>query len=196
MFHSTFSPTPEMAVALETANFESLLLRCSGKFENICFPILTTSASLPYGVELESRFSPLPVFAGGTDPRKHLTVQLELSEDNAESLRRLDAACEAASTASGTWSPLVNIREGRVFVKARLMAETANLRIEGANIPAGWDSLGPALLEHRMLRGADAKVALRASYIWSVSGKRGITLVIEQLVAQPRARNATLDYFA
>jgi len=103
-----------MTLNLETATFEALVLRSSrgGKFENVDAPLLLAHAcTTPFGVELDSQFAPLPIFAGGNDPRKHLTVQLELTEDEAQGLRRLDSACEAASLSTGTWSPLVTLRE-------------------------------------------------------------------------------------
>jgi hypothetical protein len=49
--------------------------------------------------EVESRYTPKPLFAGGTDPRKHLTMQLEVPAEVAGSLVELDAAVCAASSA-------------------------------------------------------------------------------------------------
>jgi hypothetical protein len=196
---SAFTSISTMA-RLETATFDALTLRASGKFESIqgCPILLAYSGSTPFGVEVDSRFSPLPVFAGGNDPRKHLVVQIEISEEEAAGLRRLDDACHAASTATGTWTPLVTLREGRQFIKTRLLVEherPSAVRVGGEDLAPGWGQLGPALQLHRELRGAKVKAALRPMYVWSVSGKRGLTLGIEQLVAEPAAPNTTLDYF-
>jgi len=189
-----------MAQNLETATFEALALRSSrgGKFENVDAPTLLAHAcTTPFGVELDSQFAPLPIFAGGNDPRKHLTVQLELTEDEAQGLRRLDSACEAASLSTGTWSPLVTLREGRHFAKARIILESdraTTFRVEEGELQSGWDALQPLLLQHRNLRGAHVKFALRAMYVWSVNGKRGLTLGAEQMVIASMQRT-TLDHF-
>jgi hypothetical protein len=189
-----------MALNLETATFEDLVLRNSrgGKFENVDAPLLLSQAcTAPFGVELDSQFAPLPIFAGGNDPRKHLTVQLELTEEEAQGLRRLDSACEAASLSTGTWSPLVTLREGRHFAKARIIFESGRattFRVEEGELQSGWDALQPLLLQHRNLRGARLKVALRAMYVWCVNGKRGLTLGADQLVIE-MLQCSTLDHF-
>jgi hypothetical protein len=189
-----------MAQILETATFEALAVtQCgNGKFENVDTPLLLAHGCYAaFGVELESRFAPLPTFAGGSDPRKHLTVQLELCEDAAQALHRLDRACQAASTLTGTWKPMVSLKEGRHFVRARIVIEGAkatSFRVEDGDLQQGWEALGPLLLMHHNLRMAQVKAALRPGYIWSVNGQRGVTLMLEQMVAAP-TRQATLDYF-
>ena len=76
-----------------------------GKFETIACPLLLARDCLaPYGIEVESRYTPRPLFAGGTDPRKHLTMQLEVSAEVARSLAELDAAVCQASCAKGEWT--------------------------------------------------------------------------------------------
>lgn len=96
-----------------------------GKFENIeTALLLARSCSAPFGVELDSQFAPLPVFAGGNDPRKHLTAQLEFTEEAEGGLRRLDAACAAASASLGLGTPLVTLRKGRQFAKVRILIES------------------------------------------------------------------------
>ena len=58
-----------MTQNLEEATFEALALRSSrcGKFENIVsVPLLLAHTSAaPYGVRLDTLYSPLPIFAGG-----------------------------------------------------------------------------------------------------------------------------------
>jgi hypothetical protein len=114
----------DMTQLLEEATFQALALHASrcGKFENIESSLLLAhTCAAPFGVELDSIYHPLPVFAGGSDPRKHLTLQLEVSEEAAAGLRALDEACLAKSTSAGEWSPLVAVRDGRCFVKARFL---------------------------------------------------------------------------
>jgi hypothetical protein len=189
-----------MAQILETATFEALVVSpCTGgKYENVDTPtLLAHVCHAPFGVELESKFAPLPSFAGGSDPRKHLTVQLELSEDAAQALHRLDRACEAGSTLSGTWSPMVSLREGRHYVKARIVLEghkATSFRVEDGDLQRGWEALGPLLHLHRNLRGAQIKAALHPGYVWAVNGRRGVTLMLEQMVAAP-TKQTTLDHF-
>ena len=189
-----------MAQIIETATFDALVVSCcrGGKFENVETPtLLAHSCHAPFGVELDSKFAPLPIFAGGSDPRKHLTVQLELSEEAAQALHRLDQACEAGSALAGTWSPMVSLREGRHFVKARIVLEgdrATSFRVEEGELQSGWEALGPLLLLHRNLRGAQLKAALHPQYIWAVNGRRGATLALEQMVVAP-TQQATLDHF-
>jgi hypothetical protein len=95
-----------------------------GKFETVSSPLLLVHECLaPFGLEVESRFTPRPVFAGGTDPRKHLTVQLELPPEVASALRELDEAVSDTSAAPGEWAPLVTERDGRFSIKARVVVE-------------------------------------------------------------------------
>jgi hypothetical protein len=69
-----------------------------GKFETVASPLLLArECQTPFGIEVESRYTPRPIFAGGSDARKHLTMQLEISAEVAQSLAQLDAAvCQAS----------------------------------------------------------------------------------------------------
>ncbi len=92
---------------------------------------------------------------------------------------------------------MVMLRDGRHFVKARIVLEgdkATSFRVEEGDLQRGWEALGPLLLLHRNLRGAQLKAALHPGYIWSVNGGRGVTLMLEQMVAAP-TRQATLDHF-
>ena len=95
-----------------------------GKFETITCPLLLArECQTPFGIEMESRYTPKPLFAGGSDPRKHLTMQLEVPAEVANSLSEVDAAVRRASVATGEWSPLVTERDGRYTIKARIVVE-------------------------------------------------------------------------
>ena len=191
-----------MSQIIENATFETVTLKNprNGKFETVEAPLLLVhKCSAPFGVELDSIYSPLPVFAGGTDPRKHLAVQLELTEEAAEGFRRLDDACLAQSKHAGAWSPLVTLRDGRQFIKARINIEGDRLStfsVDGSELLTGWEHFQSVLTTCGNLKGADLKAAITAQYVWSVSGKRGLTLGIEQLTIQKAEPRELIDHFA
>ncbi len=60
----------------------------------------------------------------------------------------------------------------------------------------GWDNLGPLLFHNMNLRGMAIKCAISPQYIWSVSGKRGVALSVDQFVIQPRTPTVRVDHFA
>jgi len=171
-----------------------------GKFETITSPLLLArDCQAPFGIEVESRYTPRPLFAGGTDPRKHLTVQLEVGAEVANSLAELDAAVCQASGAKGDWQPLVTERDGHYTIKARIVVEgrPATFRVGDGDLQeAAWPALSCALDAHGGFRGAGMSVALRPAYIWAVSGRRGLSLICEQFVAQPSGATVPVDYFA
>ena len=69
-----------MIQLIETATFAEMELKLRGKFENVNTPLLIMQeCAAPFGVDLDSIYSPLPSFAGGADTRKHLSMQLEIS---------------------------------------------------------------------------------------------------------------------
>jgi hypothetical protein len=173
------------------------------KFEAVAAPLLLArEVSVPFGIEVESRYCPRPIFAGGSDPRKHLTMQIELPAEVAQHLSQLDEAVCSASQAPGQWSPLVTEREGgRYLIKVRITVEgprpaTFKLGDEGQIQEATWSNLSCELDEHSGFRGSSMKVALRPAYVWSVSGRRGLSLICEQFVVTPNERAMTVDYFA
>jgi hypothetical protein len=171
-----------------------------GKFETIACPLLLArDCHAPFGIEVESRYTPKPLFAGGTDPRKHLTMQLGVSAEVANSLAELDAAVCQASGAKGDWSPLVTERDGHYTVKVRIVVEgrPATFRVGDGDLQeAAWPALSCALDAHGCFRGAGMSVALRPAYVWAVSGRRGLSLICEQFVAQPSGATVPVDYFA
>ncbi len=191
-----------MTQLIEEATFDNLALRSSrcGKFENLVSPslLLAHTCMAPFGVELDTLYSPLPVFAGGSDPRKYLTLQLELTEAAAAKLRALDEACAALVGPEVAWSPLVSLRDDRLTVKVKLLLEGARatyFRVGEGELQQGWSCLGPILEQYNNLRGASLKAALRPTYIWNVSGKRGLALGLEQIVVTPAAPRAIIDHF-
>ena len=55
---------------------------------------------------------------------------------------------------------MVSLREGRHFVKARIVLEgdkATSFRVEEGELQRGWEALGPLLLLHRNLRGHSSR---------------------------------------
>ena len=126
-------------------------------------------------------------------------MQLEISEEAAKGLGLLDAACAERSTMLGSWTPLLHKHEGRYLIKAKINVEGARataFRVGEGELQTGWEHLGPILSEHANLRGLSLKVAICPQFIWAVSGKRGLTLAVEQFVVQARAPVVRIDHFA
>ena len=179
---------------------EAQVQRGQGKFENVLSPVLLAhGCRAPYGVEVESRFTPRPSFAGGSDPRKHLHVALELPADIASHLAAFDVQVRELSQAPGEWAPLVSERDGRYFAKVRLAVEgrPGSMRVGGELQPTTWQNLSLVLDCHNNLRGAEMDAALRPAYIWSVHGRRGLSVYLEMFAARPAAAvtRAPVDYF-
>ena len=113
-----------MTQLIETATFAEMQLKVRGKFENVNTPLLIMQeCAAPFGVDLDSIYSPPPSFAGGTDARKHLTMQLEISEEAAKGFELLNAACSERSTMAGNWVPIVHSFEGRFIIKVTINVE-------------------------------------------------------------------------
>ena len=191
-----------MSQIIETATFDALTLKNprGGKFETVETPLLLArGCSSPFGADLDTLFSPLPKFAGGTDPRKYLSLQIHVSEDAAEGFRRLDAACEFKSRQLGDWSPLVSLIDGKPFIKARINIEGGRLTtfsVDGSTLLTGWEHFCSALVECDNLKKSELNVAINPQYTWSVSGKRGLTLGIEQLAITKAEPRELIDHFA
>ena len=191
-----------MSQIIETATFDALTLKNprGGKFETVETPLLLArGCSSPFGADLDTLFSPLPKFAGGTDPRKYISVQIHVSEDAAEGFRRLDAACKALSQHPGEWAPLVWLNDGRPFIKARINIEGFRLTtfsLDGSALLTGWEHFCSTLMVCDNLKKSELNVAIIPQYIWSVSGKRGLSLGVEQLAIKRAEIHDHIDHFA
>jgi hypothetical protein len=146
-----------MTQLIETATFTELQLKVRGKFENVTTPLLIMhECTVPFGVDLDSIYSPLPLFAGDTDARKYLAVQLEISEEAAKGFGLLDTACAERPSLLGSWTPILHTHEGRYIIKVRIYVEEARqtaFRVGEGELQTGWEHLGPILSEHSNLRG-------------------------------------------
>ncbi len=69
-------------------------------------------------------------------------------------------------------------------------------RLGEGELLTGWANLGPILEHHRSLRGMTIKCAIAPQYVWSVNGKRGVALCVDQFVMEPKAQVARIDHFA
>jgi hypothetical protein len=85
-------------------------------------------------------------------------MQLEVSAEVADALRKLDDAIRGASCAPRKWAPLVTKREGRHSIEACIIVEghrPATFRVgEGQLQEAAWSALGCELDAHGCFRGA------------------------------------------
>ena len=153
---------------------------------------------LPFGIEVEGRFTARPHFAGGTDTRNHLSVQIAVGSETAAAIRGAEEAFAAKTALSGDWASAVTEKNGRYLFKTRLIVSASpNLsRFRcGAEGPlcSGWPALEELLSQD--LRGALGRVAVMPVKIWKMQGSVGCTWRILQLDVEPRTQEVK-DYFA
>ena len=126
---------------------------------------------LPYGIEVEGRFTARPHFAGGggTDTRNFLTVQIAVGSETAAAIRRAEAAFAGMTSLSGEWASSVIEKNGRCLLKTRLIVTASpylshfRYGVEGP-LCSGWPALEDLL--SRELRGARGRVAVMPSKLW------------------------------
>ena len=154
---------------------------------------------LPFGIEVEGRFTARPHFAGGIDTRNYLTVQIAIGSEMATAIRRAEATFAGLMSLSGEWTSAVVEKSGRCLFKARLIVSaTQNLShfrfgVEGP-LCHGWPAL-EELLSHD-LRGACGRVAVMPQKLWKVQGQVGCTWHILQLDVEPCTHKVVKDLFA
>ena len=189
-----------MTQLIETATFEALELKLRGQFENVITPLLLIhEATCPYGADLESLYAPLPQFAGGNDPRKYISIQLEIPEEAAKGITRLEEECAKKSSQSGLWMPILHTHEGRFTIRARIYLDGQRLtafRLGEGELQTGWANLAPILLQNRNIQGMSLKCAISVQRIWCVEGNRGLILNMDQFVITPQAPIVRIDHFA
>ena len=153
---------------------------------------------LPYGVEVETMYTGRPVFAGGTEDRNYLNVQISLGDEMADAIRNAEAAFAEKTTFKGEWAPSVIDKNGRKMFKCRLQVIGANNlshfrhNIEG-ELRSGWAALEGLLAFD--IRGARGRLAVQPSKIWKVKGNVGCTWRVLQLDVEPNTKEVK-DYFA
>ena len=153
---------------------------------------------LPYGIEVENRFAPRPHWAGGSDTRNHLAVQIAVGTETAAALRSAKEAFAARTSLGGDWASAVTEKNGRYLFKTRLIVSASpNLsRFRyGVDRPlcSGWPALEELLSQD--LRGALGRVAVMPVKLWKMQGTVGCTWRVLQLDVEPRAQEVK-DYFA
>ena len=169
-------------------------------FEFVSAPPLVADSgvTLAYGIELEGRFTELPVFAGGTHDRSFVQLNLAIDSDFAARVSELEASVRSKSAFRGDWTSSVADKGGIPMLKVRLDVTSAtptNFRVGSAPLARGWPALREMLDAHGNLRGADVKVVLRPQKVWEVQGKVGITWKLLQADFVPR-ESSVHDYFA
>ena len=169
-------------------------------FEIVIAPPLVADSgvTVAYGIELEGRFTELPVFAGGTHDRSFVQLNLAIDSDFAARVSELEASVRSKSAFRGDWTSSVADKGDIPMLKVRLDVTSAtptNFRVGSAPLAHGWPALKEMLDAHGNLRGADVKVVLRPQKVWEVQGKVGITWKLLQIDFEPR-ESSVHDYFA
>ena len=178
-------------------------------FEFVSAPPLVADSgvTLAYGIELEGRFTELPVFAGGTHDRSFVQLNLAIDSEFADRVSELETSVRSKSAFRGDWTSSVANKSGissgsaaeqSYVLKVRLDVTSAtptNFRVGSAPLARGWPALREMLDAHGNLRGADVKVVLRPQKVWEVQGKVGITWKLLQIDFEPR-ESSVHDYFA
>ena len=169
-------------------------------FEFVTSPPLVAAGgvTLAYGIELEGRFTELPVFAGGTHDRSFVQINLAIDSEFADHISELETSVRNKTAFRGDWASSVVDKGGVFMLKVRLDVTSAiptNFRVGDASLACGWPALKEMLDTHGSLRGAAAKVVLRPQKVWEVQGKVGITWKLLQIDFEPR-ETSVHDYFA
>ena len=181
-------------VALNTQKY------CNKTFEFVSAPPLIASGgiTLAYGIELEGRFTELPVFAGGTNDRSYVQLNLAIDSEFAERVSGLETTVRNKTAFRGDWTSSVTDKGGIPTIKVRLDVTSAgptSFRVGNTPLARGWPALKEMLDKHGNLRGAAAKVVLRPQKVWEVQGKVGITWKLLQIDLEP-CEITVHDYFA
>ena len=191
-----------MGKAMKTQAEISLTAQKYGNktFEFVTSPPLVADGgvTVAYGVELEGRFTELPVFAGGTHDRSFVQLNLAIDREFAERICELETDVRNKTAFRGDWLSSVVDKSGIPLIKVRLDVTSAtptNFRVGDASLARGWPALKEMLDTHGSLRGAAAKVVLRPQKVWEVQGKVGITWKLLQIDLEP-CEITVHDYFA
>ena len=189
-------------LAMKTQSEVSLTAQKYGSktFEFVTSPprIADIGVTLAYAIELEGRFTELPVFAGGTHDRSFVQLNLAIDSAFADRASELEASVRHQSAFRGDWTSSVADKGGTLMLKVRLdvtSASPTNFRLGSAPLARGWPSLKEMLDAHGNLRGAAAKVVVRPQKVWEVQGKVGITWKLLQIDIEP-CEASVHDYFA
>ena len=178
-------------------------------FEIVIAPPLVADSgvTVAYGIELEGRFTELPVFAGGTHDRSFVQLNLGIDSDFAQRVSDLEDIVRSQTAFCGDWAGSVadkgGISSGSAAERSSMMkvrldvtsASPTSFRVGNAPLTHGWPALKEMLDTHGGMRGASTKVVIRLQKVWEVQGKVGITWKLVQIVFEPRPV-VVQDYFA
>ena len=169
-------------------------------FEFVTSPplIANSGISVAYGIELQGKFTELPLFAGGTNDRSYVQLNLAIGSDFADQVSELEASVRSKTAFRGEWTNAVSVKGDTHMLKVRLdvtSASPTNFRVGKAPLACGWPALKEMLDTHGSLRGAAVKVVLRPQKVWEVQGNVGITWKLVQADFQPHEA-VVHDYFA
>ena len=169
-------------------------------FEIVIAPPLVADSgvTVAYGIELEGRFTELPVFAGGTHDRSFVQLNLAIDSECVDRVSELEASVRNKTAFRGDWLSSVVNKSGIPLIKVRLDITSGNptsFRVGNTPLARGWPALKEMLDKHGNLRGAAAKIVLRPQKVWEVQGKVGITWKLLQIDLEP-CEITVHDYFA
>ena len=169
-------------------------------FEFITSPplIASTGVTLAYGIEMEGRFTELPVFAGGTKDASFVQLSLAVDSEFADRVSELEAVVRNKTAFRGDWLSSAVDKSGIPTIKVRLdvtSASPTSFRVGNAPLARGWPALKEMLDTHGGMRGASTKVVIRPQKVWEVQGKVGITWKLVQIDFEPRPV-VVQDFFA
>ena len=169
-------------------------------FEFVTAPPLVANSgiSVAYGIELEGRFTELPIFAGGTNDRSYVQLNLAIDSEFADQVSALETSVRNKTAFRGQWTNAVSVKGDTHMLKVRLdvtSASPTNFRVSNAPLASGWPALQKLLDTYGNLRGASVKVVLRPQKVWEVQGNVGITWKLVQADFQPHEA-VVHDYFA
>ena len=190
------TPPAKMDFTLEARSYQNKTF----EFFKTCATITSKAEPiyLPYGIEIENRFSGRPVFAGGDQDRNFLNVQVSVGDEMANEICTAEAAFAQKTSFKGEWAPSVIEKNGRKMFKCRLQVIGANNlsyfrhNIEG-ELRSGWAALDGMLAFD--IRGARGRLAVQPSKIWKVQGNVGVTWRVLQLDVELNSREVK-DHFA
>ena len=155
-------------------------------------------AQVFYGVELEGRFTDLPVLASGTVDRSFIQLTLAVPDQLAVRVGVFEAKVKKKTALKGEWSSCVHDKGGQKAVKVRLDVTSnkpTNFRVNGSALSSGWPALKQLLDEHGRMRDARARVVLAPQKVWKVQTNVGITWKLLQIDLEPCETTAH-DFFA
>jgi hypothetical protein len=164
----------------------------------------------PFGFDTSCKFE-VPSFLGGEAPKKDgategLSLRLNLQPEQADFLRKLDAAAQKAfaDIATATWNPLItedafrNTTACKVLVALRGANLTKLTIVHDGQVTCGcgWDFLEKFLMDSNNCRQAEVKLTIKVQKVYNVAKKAGMKLEATQMCLRLLGKPVEEDVFA